>query len=259
MIEIQKLSCSYGERQVLQNISLTVKDGELLSVLGANGAGKSTLLKCILGLIPYRAGTILADGIDIRALSVRELAEKIAYIPQESSSAFNYSVYDIVMMGTTPWLGALKGPGKKEALRVNGALKKAGILYLKNRCFHRLSGGEKQLVLLARAIAQNAGILLLDEPSSALDLGNRTMVLELLRNLANEGYTVVQTTHDAETAFIYSDLVAVLKGGCLYRLGSPKQVLTKKTIEDIYGLEVTENELLNGRARVFIPSSDSCL
>lgn len=255
MIEVKDLSFSYGSREVLRDISLSASSGELTSILGANGVGKSTLFKCMLGLLPGYTGQILIDGRDIREMSVKELARLVAYIPQMSTSAFNYSVEDIVLMGTTADLSAFRTPGAEELRRADAALERVGICELRHRSFQRISGGERQLAIIARALAQRSNILMLDEPTSALDFGNQMRVLETARELAREGYTVIQTTHDPERAYMFSDKVIALKNGRVLAQGTPAEVLTADNIAAMYGAAVEMTSLYNDKARMFVPNT----
>ena len=182
-IEVQNLSFSYGDRPVLHDISFRVEKGEFLSILGPNGVGKSTLFRCVLGLLSGYPGQVLVDGADSRSFTVREAARHIAYIPQSSHPIFNYSVFDIALMGRTSGLSTFRSPKKKDAELCRWALEKVGIPHLSDRCFHRLSGGEQQLVLIARALVQKAPILMLDEPTASLDFGNQLRVLEQIDDL----------------------------------------------------------------------------
>ncbi len=252
-IEVQNLSFSYGDRQVLKNISFSVGKGEFLSILGPNGVGKSTLFRCVLGLLSGYTGTVLVDGIDARTLSVREAARHIAYIPQQSRPVFNYSVFDIVLMGRTSGLSAFRSPAKADREKCRWALEKVGIPHLSDRCFHRLSGGEQQLVLLARALVQDAPCLMLDEPTANLDFGNQLLVLEQARSLAREGYTVIQTTHHPEQSYQYSDRILAIQNGQVLTEGHPKAVLTSETMKALYGVDVEVLELCDDRVRVCVP------
>ena len=172
-IEVRNLNFSYGNRQVLHDISFTANSGEFLSILGPNGVGKSTLFRCVLGLLSGYTGTVSVDGTDVRSFSVREMAKHIAYIPQSSHPIFNYSVSDIVLMGRTSGLSTFRSPKKQDVELSQWAMEKVGISHLALRCFHRLSGGEQQLVLIARALVQKAPVLMLDEPTANLDFGNQ--------------------------------------------------------------------------------------
>ena len=256
-IEVQNLSFSYGDRPVLHDISFRVEKGEFLSILGPNGVGKSTLFRCVLGLLSGYTGQVLVDGADSRSFSVREAARHIAYIPQSSHPIFNYSVFDIVLMGRTSGLSTFRSPKKKDAELCRWALEKVGIPHLSDRCFHRLSGGEQQLVLIARALVQKAPILMLDEPTASLDFGNQLLVLEQCRNLAREGYTVIQTTHNPEQSYQYSDRILTLQHGRVLAEGTPKEVLTEKTIRALYGVEVDVVSLRDDRARICLPANIS--
>ena len=254
-IDVQNLSFSYGDRPVLHDISFRVEKGEFLSILGPNGVGKSTLFRCVLGLLSGYTGQVLVDGADSRSFSVREAARHIAYIPQSSHPIFNYSVFDIVLMGRTSGLSTFRSPKKQDAELCRWALEKVGIPHLSDRCFHRLSGGEQQLVLIARALVQKAPILMLDEPTASLDFGNQLLVLEQCRNLAREGYTVIQTTHNPEQSYRYSDRILTIQQGRVLAEGTPKEVLTEKTIRALYGVEVDVVSLRDDHARVCLPAN----
>ncbi len=252
-IEVKNLSFSYGDHAVLHDISFQVNDGEFLSILGPNGVGKSTLFRCVLGLLSGYTGQVLVDGIDARTFTVKEAARHIAYIPQSSRPVFNYSVFDIVLMGRTSGLSTFRSPGKADVDRCRWALDKVGISRLEDRCFHRLSGGEQQLVLIARALVQNAPCLMLDEPTANLDFGNQLLVLEQARNLAREGYTVIQTTHHPEQSYLFSDRILAIQRGRVLTEGPPKTVLTQETMHALYGVDVNVVSLYQDKARICIP------
>ena len=253
-IEVKNLSFSYGDRPVLHDISFKVDKGEFLSILGPNGVGKSTLFRCVLGLLSGYSGQVLVDGVDARSFSVREAARHIAYIPQSSHPIFNYSVFDIVLMGRASGLSTFRSPGKKDKEICRWAMEKVGITCLKDRCFHRLSGGEQQLVLIARALVQNAPVLMLDEPTANLDFGNQLLVLEQARNLAREGYTVIQTTHHPEQSYMYSDRVLTIQQGRVLAEGPPEEILTEETIRALYGVDVEVISLYHDKVRICIPA-----
>lgn len=252
-IEVKDLSFSYSERPVLHNINFSVGKGEFLSILGPNGVGKSTLFRCVLGLLSGYTGQVLVDGTDSRTFSTREAAKHIAYIPQSSRSIFNYSVFDIVLMGRTSGLATFRSPGKADRELCHWAMEKVGITRLADRCFHRLSGGEQQLVLIARALVQKAPILMLDEPTANLDFGNQLLVLEQARSLAQEGYTVIQTTHHPEQSYMFSDRILAIQNGRVLVGGAPKTVLTEENIRSLYGVDVDVVSLYHDSARICIP------
>lgn len=254
-LSVENLSFSYGCAEVLRDISFSAAGGELLSVLGCNGAGKSTLFKCILGLLGGYSGRILADGRDIKTLSMRQLASKTAYIPQLHYPSFNYSVFDMVLMGTAHRVSPMASPGEAERKRTRGALEQLGIEGLSERGYNHLSGGEQQLVLIARALAQEARTLILDEPTASLDFGNRIRVLEKIRELASGGYTVIQSTHDPENAFMYSDRVLAIKSGRVIAGGTPCEILTSDLMRELYGVEVEVRSLDGDKIRICIPKN----
>ena len=253
-IEVKNLNFSYGNRQVLHDISFTASSGEFLSILGPNGVGKSTLFRCVLGLLSGYTGTVRIDGTDVRSFSVREMAKHIAYIPQSSHPIFNYSVMDIILMGRTSGLGTFRSPKKKDVEICQWAMEKVGISHLALRCFHRLSGGEQQLVLIARALVQKAPVLMLDEPTANLDFGNQLRVLEQARSLAREGYTVIQTTHHPEQSYLFSDRILTIQNGQVLKEGTPEEVLTEETIRALYGVDVEVVSLYHDKARICIPA-----
>jgi iron complex transport system ATP-binding protein len=253
-IEVKNLSFSYGDRQVLHDISFSAQKGEFLSILGPNGVGKSTLFRCVLGLLSGYTGQVLVDGMDARSFTIREAARHIAYIPQSSHPIFNYSVFDIVLMGRTSGLSPFRSPGKEDREICFWALDKVGISHLASRCFHRLSGGEQQLVLIARALVQKAPVLMLDEPTANLDFGNQLLVLEQARNLAREGYTVIQTTHHPEQSYMFSDRILTIQRGRVLKEGTPAEVLTEDTIRALYGVDVDIVSLRKDKVRICIPN-----
>ena len=254
-IEVKNLSFSYGDRPVLHDISFSVEKGEFLSILGPNGVGKSTLFRCVLGLLSGYTGTVCVDGVDARSFDVREAARHIAYLPQSSRSIFNYSVFDIVLMGRTSGLSTFRSPGKEDKALCQWAMAKVGISHLAQRCFHRLSGGEQQLVLIARALVQKAPILMLDEPTANLDFGNQLRVLEQARSLAREGYTVIQTTHHPEQSYLFSDRILAIQKGRVLTEGKPKDVLTEENIRALYGVDVDVVSLYEDKARICVPQN----
>ena len=256
-VVVKNLSFSYGSHQVLHDINFTVDEGEFLSILGCNGVGKSTLFRCVLGLLNNYSGQVLINGVDTRRLAPAKMAKLAAYIPQNCSPTFNYSVEDVVLMGTTSGLNALRSPGKKELDKVEWALDKIGISHLRKRCFHHISGGERQLAVIARALVQNAKLLMLDEPTASLDFANQILVQEQARALADEGYTIIQTTHNPEHSYMFSDKVLAIKDGRVLCHGSPQDIMNKKVMTELYGLNVEISSLYDDKVRVCMPESIS--
>ncbi len=253
MLEVKNLNFSYGTTPVLRDVSFTAREGELLSVLGPNGVGKSTLFRCILGLLTPCEGQILVEGENIANLSPGTLARKVAYIPQSHDPVFHYSVFDMVLMGTTAQTGLFSAPKKEHRQMVTHALEKLGLFHLADRSYRTLSGGERQLVLIARAMVQKAKVLLMDEPSASLDFGNRIMVMERVRELCTQGYCVIQTTHDPEQAYLYSHKILALHKGTVLAHGTPPEIFTEELISNLYGVDVEICDMKNDALRVCIP------
>ena len=238
MLEVEHLCFSYGKREVLRGVDLRAEPGELVFVLGANGAGKTTLFRCILGLLPGYQGHIRVDGCDVSSLTPRALAKKIAYIPQTSHMIFPYTALELVLMGTNHRLGLFSAPGRRERAIAMEALEELGIADYAHRSFAELSGGEQQLVLAARALAQQARLLLMDEPTSALDPGSTMKVEELMSEL-KKNYTVVIVTHNMQQAARISDRTAFFLLGELVEAGPTAQIFStpqdKRTEDYISG------------------------
>lgn len=247
MLAVQNLSFSYGARQVLKDISFQAQKGEMLSLLGPNGVGKSTLFHCMLGLLKGYQGEIRVDGSDVNRMKPRELAQKIAYIPQVHSPAFSYSVRDMVLMGATGHMAYTATPGKVQREAANHALDRMGILGLANRSFSKLSGGERQLVLMARAMVQDAHIWFLDEPTASLDYGNQFLALHTLQRLAEEGYLICLSIHNPDHALRFATrVIAMLDGGILAD-GIPHEVLDDTTLERLYRIPAKVHTFPDGR------------
>lgn len=238
MLEVDSLSFSYGDAAVLHDVSFELKNGELMSVIGPNGVGKSTLFKCILGILPDYSGVIRTGGADMRGLSRRERAAAVAYIPQIHRPTFGYTVLDTVLMGVGRQVQIMSQPKKEHMDIAMDAICRVGAEHLTERDFSHLSGGEQQLVLIARAIAQRSGILIMDEPTSALDYGNQLRVLELIRKLADEGYSVLLSTHNPQHALSYADTVLALNAGRTEAYGVPSAMLDAELMRRLYRVEV---------------------
>lgn len=254
-LSLRDFSFSYGERLILDHISFDVEGGEMFSLLGANGIGKTTLFQCILGNLSGYTGTIEVDGEDVRKLSSRERSAVFAYIPQIRQQTFSYPVLDMVLMGATRRLSVFDRPGKDEAEIAMESLSLMGIADLKDRDFKQLSGGEQQLVLIARALTQQAQILIMDEPTSSLDYGNQHRVLERVRGLTKNGYTIMLSTHNPQHALTFADHVLALCDKKIAADGKPEQVLTQSLMRTLYRIEVSFFDTEWGR--VFVPHGEA--
>ncbi|MDR2421309.1 MAG: ABC transporter ATP-binding protein [Oscillospiraceae bacterium] len=237
-IDVRGLSFSYGARRVLDGVSFGVRSGDVLCVLGPNGAGKSTLFNCILGISRPEAGEIAADGRSISGIGARELARIMAFVPQSHAPTFNYSVFDMVLMGTTARVGGFSSPGAREVGAAEEAMERVGISGLRSRGYLQISGGERQLTLIARALAQRASVVIMDEPTANLDYGNQLRVLMRVKELSREGLTIIQSTHNPDHAFLFASRVLALLGGRVAALGEPREAVTEELIENLYGVKV---------------------
>jgi len=238
MLEARELAFGFPGRTIGSGISLNVARGEALCVLGPNGGGKTTLLRTLLGLLPPHAGSVLVDGREVASLSRRDVAKLVGYVPQAHAATFGFSIEDIVLMGRTAHLGALAAPGGIDRRLARQALEEVGIAHLAGRIYTAVSGGERQLTLIARALAQQPQVMVMDEPTASLDFGNQMRVLEKLRSLAGLGIAIVFSTHDPDHAFVAADRALLLSEGQTLALGTPAEVVRADTLEALYGIPV---------------------
>jgi iron complex transport system ATP-binding protein len=255
-LAVEDLSYGYPGRVVGQRLSFTMSAGEILCVLGRNGEGKSTLFKTILGLLPPRTGEVQVDGEATSAWSPRRRALTFGYVPQSSGGAFPFTVAELVLMGRTAHRGVFAAPSAADREAADQAIAVLGIEHLAERQWLRVSGGERQLALVARALAQEPRILVLDEPTASLDFGNQVRVLDAIRSLAEtRGLTVLLSTHHPEQAFACADRVALLAGGELLCIGAPAEVITTETLRACYAVDVAVLPVAENRYRVCVPRS----
>lgn len=237
-IEARKLFFSYGNTSVLSDVSFSAEEGEAIGVLGPNGVGKSTFFKCLLGFLKPNSGVVEINNQNIEKMNSKEIASCVAYIPQSSSSPFNHTVLESVVMGTTSSLSLFSLPKKEEWDKAKEALKALGIKHLEDRGCNNISGGERQLMLLARALVQNARIIIMDEPTASLDYGNSFRVMETIKDLTKKGYTIIFSTHNPDLAMRYADRVIAFKDGRVLRDGEPSFVLTSDVLSTLYSINV---------------------
>ncbi len=252
MIVLDKVSCGYHKKQVLTDVSVTIEESKLTCLLGKNGVGKTTLFKTILGLLPVQQGKVFYDEKEKKELSVKNFAKLISYVPQAHGTPFPYKVIDVVLMGQfvhSP--GSMGRPAQKNVEVANWCIETLGIGSLAKRNFSTLSGGEKQMVLIARAMAQQTKYIAMDEPTANLDLGNQNRVMEIAHRLKDKGYGVIMNIHSPQQALQYADSVILLKDGKLSASGSPYDVLRTETISDLYNapLEIVETYTSKGEKR----------
>jgi iron complex transport system ATP-binding protein len=239
MLSVRNLHVSYGDVPVLRGVSLDVRPGEVVALVGPNGCGKTTLIRAITRVLPWASGHVVAGESSVRGLGPRDLARLIAVVPQNPQLPLGYTALEVVLMGRTPHLGFFDQEGPADFRRAEEALETAGVSHLAQRPVDELSGGERQNVVLARALAQDAPILLLDEPTANLDIGHQMSVASLVRRLAASGLAVLAAIHDLTLASLYSDRVVLMAGGLVLTEGPPSDVLTGPLIHTAYGADVT--------------------
>ena len=243
MIEAADLSFGYrgaaaGLPPVLDGVSLKVERGASVALLGPNGAGKTTLLKLLAGMLQPRGGQVTLDGRPVSALTRREIARRLAVVPQETRTPFDFTVIEMVLMGRYPHLGAFELEGARDLAIAREALAATGTAAFESRAFSTLSGGEKQRVVIAGALAQSAEVLLLDEPTAALDLRYQFEIITLLRRLnAERGTTVIVSTHDLNLAAALCDRMVLLRGGRIMAQGATGEVLTPEHVRALYEID----------------------
>jgi len=237
-LEVRDLCFSYGSRTIIRDVSFSLERGELLGLLGPNGSGKTTLFRCILGLDNNYKGEVFLEGENIRNKNPAGMARLAAYVPQAHHPTFNYTVMDMVLMGTTSGEREWALPGRRQKTAAEEALAKINFLDFRNRNFRELSGGEQQMVLIARALAQQTRILVMDEPTANLDYGNQLRLLMTISGLSRNGYSILLSTHNPDHAFLFARRVMALHNHELTAMGPPADVLTPELIHTLYGVKV---------------------
>jgi iron complex transport system ATP-binding protein len=241
-IAAENLSIGYRDRLVGSGLSIALREGESLALLGPNGGGKTTLLKTLLGLLPPRDGEVTLNGKALSTISVRERAQLIGYVPQVHTGTFAFTVETVVLMGRTAYGSLFSRPSAKDIAAARQMLERLGILHLADRSYTEISGGERQLVLLARALAQEPRFVVLDEPTASLDFGNQGKVLREVETLTSAGLGVLFTTHDPNHALRVSQRACLLRAGAIVAEGKTSEVLTRENLESLYGAAVVPVE-----------------
>lgn len=237
-LELKTLSCGYKELLIIKDISLQITSGEIFCILGPNGVGKTTLFKTILGFLKSKNGEILLDGENITKFSREKLAKVISYVPQAHTPPFPFKVIDVVVMGRTPHLKSFEVPQKIDYEIAEKSLYDLNISYLRDKSYTNISGGERQLVLIARALTQKPKILIMDEPTSNLDFGNQIRVLEEIKKLSGKGLAVLMTSHSPDHAFLCSTKVVLLEKNNKFTVGPIDEVMTEENLSSCYGVNV---------------------
>ena len=238
-VKINDLTFSYDEEPVLEKINLTIETGKFYGLLGPNGSGKTTLLRAIAGLLDVKTGTILVRDKDLKRFGTRDLAKEMAVVPQNTEVRFGFSVFDLVLMGRAPYLSRFAAEGSKDLRIAQEMMELTDIWRLRDRSINTLSGGEKQRTVIARALTQQTGIILLDEPVSQLDIYHQIEIIKKLKVWNRErGITVVAALHDLNLAAAFCDYLILMNHGKIHSMGTPDEILKRETIKEIYGVEV---------------------
>ena len=237
LLQVKDLGFSYdGSRQIFRDISFEVRAGEIVCLLGPNGIGKTTLLNCLARLREPLLGSVLLGGEDMAHMPAREIARIIGYVPQTLLPSFDYTVLEYVVTGNAPWLGTFEKPGSEHYQRAEEALEQMAISHLANKAYTRISTGELQQVSIARAIAQKARLILMDEPTAHLDYGNQLKVLRLIKDLSAKGYAVVLTTHNPDQVLLLDAKTAIIDEQSIFHFGPWQEILTEELLSAMYGV-----------------------
>jgi iron complex transport system ATP-binding protein len=253
MLTVDSLAFGFPGRTVGRDVSFTLEPGEVMCVLGPNGGGKTTLFRTLLGLLPPHSGTIELDEVPLQDLSRPEIARRVGYVPQGHAGYFAYTVREFVLMGRTAHLGVFSVPGKRDREVAARALESLGIEHLAGKPVTEISGGERQLALVARALAQEPKLLVLDEPTASLDFGNQVRVLQRISALAGSGISILFSSHDPDHAFLCARRALLLAQGRVIEIGAPKAVIRPDTLERLYGVSVKVIDL-GGGAHTCLPA-----
>ena len=265
VLQIENLSFGYQEKKILKGVTFTVEQGEVFCIFGPNGCGKTTMLDCILGLNKPDGGMIAIEGENSAALSPAEKARKIAYVSQKSDRTFPYTVLEIVLMGRTAYAGIFSSPGREDVQIAENALSSVGMLGFKDRIYTKLSGGEAQLIKIARAIAQDTRMIIFDEPTSHLDFRHELNVIKYISKIVREkGISVVMATHFPNHAYFFESFglttrVALMENGTFGAVGLPSEVLSQSNMAKIFQI-VTKNfrDYYDNRVLNYVVPVDFC-
>jgi iron complex transport system ATP-binding protein len=238
MLSVDSLAFGFPGRTVGRDVSFTLGAGEVMCVLGPNGGGKTTLFRTVLGLLEKQSGSIKLDHQPLETLSRAEVARRVGYVPQGHAGYFAYTVEEFVLMGRTAHLGAFASPAKKDFIVANRALESLGIAQLADKAVTQISSGERQLTLVARALAQEPRLLVLDEPTASLDFGNQVRVLERISALAGSGISILFSSHDPDHAFLCARRALLLAEGRVLEIGTPREVIRADTLGRMYRVSV---------------------
>lgn len=231
------ISVHMERARILRELTLSVFQGEFVGLIGPNGSGKSTLLRTLAGFLKPSAGEVLLDGEDMAAISRKALARKLAFVPQDLTVDFDFTVREVVGMGRHPYISRFAGENGRDREVIEKAMRETGTLHLSDRSMPSLSGGQRQMAFIAKALAQEPEVLLLDEPISALDIAHQLRVLSVIRKLCDQGLTAIAALHDLNLASRYCDRLVLIREGEVLARGSAEEVMTESCIREAYGVE----------------------
>ncbi len=252
-LHVKSLSGGYGKRTICRDISFEMQAKEVVCIVGPNGSGKTTLIKLILGLLHKTEGDIQLNKESINTFNTTEMAKHFAYVPQQHTVQFSLTVFEMVLMGRTNYIQGFSQPKVEDEKQAYDALKELHISHLKNQFYNTLSSGQKQMVLIARALCQKANILVMDEPTSNLDYYNQSLVIHTIQQLSKKGYSILITSHNLSQPFLYAHKTLILKKGTAFAFGNIKDVITNSNLTNAYELEmeVVSTKDSKGKERFF--------
>jgi len=258
LLKINDLSGGYGRKTVIKDLSLDIKKGEFIGIIGPNGSGKSTLLRLMSRALPPQGGTVAFERNDISRMDLKKFCRKVAFVQQDTLISFSFTVWEIALLGRTPHLKRLQLEGKRDFDIARESLALTDSLRLKDKQIDQLSAGERQRVIIAKALTQGPVLLFLDEPTSHLDIGHQIEILDLLKKLnRKDGLTVVMVLHDLNLASEYCDRLVLLEGGRVFKEGTPEEVLTYQDIEKVYKtVVVVKKNPISARPYVVLVSGE---
>jgi len=242
LLEINNLSGGYHKERIIKNISSRIEKGSFMGIIGPNGSGKTTLLRLISRALTPQEGSVLLEDRDIRQMSLKEFCRKAAFVPQDTAINFSFTVWEIVLMGRTPHLKRLQSESRRDIEIAEESIAMTDTAYLKEKNIDELSSGERQRVIIAKALAQEPILLFLDEPTSHLDIGHQIQIMDLLKKLNRDnGLTIIMVLHDLNLASEYCNRIILLNEGEIFKEGTPEEVLTYQNIEAVYKTVVVVN------------------
>ncbi len=259
MLQVMEAGYHYDPEKTsgFADVSFSVEAGEVMSILGPNGCGKTTLLKCLIRLVDLHRGKVVVNHRDIAGLPRSEIARAIGYVPQMHQPVFPFSVLDVVLVGRAPHLALLASPGVQDIRIAEESLEAIGISHLRDKPYTHISGGERQLVMFARVLAQEPSLLLLDEPTSHLDFGNQFRLLGIVQRLSSTGLPIIMTSHFPDHAFLVSTKVALMRKGEFIDIGTPEKVMTEVNLQKVYNVKVKVIDLdLGIHRKICVPVED---